>query len=83
MHCDPFLVVFPQRGYRIKPTSNQKSALIVFASRSFTPPFTISSGLRPTGAKKREKEKRENLRRNVKSKMKILGASMDPEDLTV
>ena len=24
MHCDPFLVVFPQRGYRIKPIHNQK-----------------------------------------------------------
>ena len=26
IHFDPLLVVLPQRGYRIKPTHNQKNA---------------------------------------------------------
>jgi len=30
MHCDPFLVVFPQRGYRIKPTAIKKIIYINF-----------------------------------------------------
>jgi len=25
IHCGPLIVVFPQRGYRIKPTNNQKN----------------------------------------------------------
>jgi hypothetical protein len=41
---------FPQRGYRIKPTNNQKKSLQRYskASRSFISPSTVFSGLRPT-----------------------------------
>jgi len=49
IRCDPFLLVFPQRGYRIKPTSNQENQcascthlkVVTFSSRIFSTFFAI------------------------------------------
>jgi len=58
--CDPFLVVFPQRGYRIKPTSIKKNNCLqrdfrhlapCFPQRGFRKKPTSNRKIKPHGRK--------------------------------